>query len=67
MVKIIFNFAIFFLPDVYIRTVIFIFNLRILEKKISIIFALLKLMKIYAMTGDVIKLLIFSNLMAFCI
>jgi hypothetical protein len=40
-------------PDVYfnmpIRTVIFIFNLRILEYKFSIIFALLKLMKMYAM------------------
>jgi hypothetical protein len=32
-----------------IRTVIFIFNLRILEYKFSIIFALLKLMKMYAM------------------
>ena len=53
MVNIICNYAIFFLPDVYfnmpITTVIIIFNLRILEYNFSIIFALLKLMKIYAM------------------
>jgi hypothetical protein len=32
-----------------IRSVLLIFNIRLLEKKISIIFALLKFMKIYGM------------------
>ena len=43
----------FSLPNVYfhmsIRSVVLIFNIRLLEQQLSIIFALLKLMKINAM------------------
>jgi len=48
-----------------IRTGIFIFNIRILEYKFSIIFALLKLMKINAMIQSMRQIMNQENMTGF--